>query len=1068
MVFELALLLLIVFAPVVAGMATLLLPRRLVERVRGAPVVIGLLGPIASLTGLWLFIDRFGLERGRVSAPWMPQLNLNWAFAPDRLGLFFACLIAGIGLLILVYGRAYLGPDAKALRKFYPLITLFMTAMLGLVLADDFLLMLVFWELTSVSSFLLIGWDHDDNRAVRNALQALITTGVGGLAMFGGLVWLGVLTGDWSFTSLEPVAGGGTMLAAFCLIYLGVATKSAQWPLHSWLPGAMLAPTPISAYLHSAAMVKAGIYLLARLWPTMSELSLWPPLVIGIGGLTMVLGAFIALQQDVLKQILAYTTVSQLGLLAVAFGLASYYYGGEPSIVWGNGQVLNHACYKAALFMLAGGVAHLYGKARLGELHGIWYLPDGRIYAILFVLGLLALAAMPGTYSFFAKEAFLYGVWHAAQESGSGLLYLLLLAAILTSAFNVAIFLRFTIVLLQRPISRTVETSPELAFHGEAAAHHYDEAAHRDSRFWIAMLWIPAALLIGAQFFGGIAGPIAARWLAPLEATPFYWHPENFSLLHAFAHPGAALVFSLTGTALGVLLGLSRFLRRIHRDWHDKLFPAAYQFTLRSGEVLFGLVQNGRLRWYLVGTSLGLVGIVGWIGYIGWRNGELVWSKGFPSLLDAPAPWMLCGLVCAAALAMVLVRDRVTRVLVLGTVGFSVTGVFYVYMAPDLALTQLSIEIVSLILFLLVLDLLPSAREGRRTLVPLRLTIALLVGVTIFTVTLCASTGPRPQRPPLLVDGSSPQTLGDFFLRNSYYGLDTALVDPSLLGRGVVTRGSEHLRSFGSEADKPARQALSIRAAKPAGGDNVAGLASPAVLGDASVDRRVTLHKGGGGSNVVNVILVDFRGFDTLGEIVVLALAAMGVWTLLRKPPSPHDRLPTDNRSLPFDDTFIDPYALPGAVPAPLPRGRTKVHSEQIASVILRSAVRVLIPLALVFGVYLFLKGHQSPGGGFVAGLATAVALVVYRMCFGAEALYNLLPVRERTLIALGLLLAIGTATVPLLFGLPLLTSNNGYFSLPGGVQIHWATVLVFDLGVFLVVVGSVVGMIDAIARELE
>ena len=405
----------------------------------------------------------------------------------------------------------------------------------------------------------------------------------------------------------------------------------------------------------------------------------------------------------------------------------------------------------------------------------------------------------------------------------------------------------------------------------------------------------------------------------------------------------------------------------------------------------------------------------------------------------------------ASAACLVIVRNRAARVLILGAVGFSVTGVFYFYAAPDLALTQLSVEIVSLVLFLLVLNLLPDESPRDRTIVVPRVLIAALVGGAAGGATLLASGGERPERAATLATGERPESLGEYFLRNSYAGRDTAAVPATAVGTGVVDRGAAHLDSFGSTVSKYA-----------GGSYDVAETDAPAAL----ATETLAVHKGGGGANVVNVILVDFRSFDTLGEVGVLGLAALGVWTLLRKPPGPGDAAATDNRSEPHADTFeTDAHAPAAAAELRSPR---PTSSQAIASPILQTAARLLVPLAVVFALYLFAKGHQSPGGGFVGGLATAVALIVYRMCFGCDALYRLLPVRERTLIGVGLLLATLTAAAPLLLGLPLLTSNNGYLPLPGGGYYHWSTVLIFDLGVYLIVIGSVVGMIDALARELE
>lgn len=267
-----------VICPALFGLLGMMLPRRAI-----APRVwLGVLAPVVSFALLWTCLALRGTEAGPIGIAWMPSLHLDLSYQPDRLGLFFALLVAGIGILITLYARAYFGPDQNALYRIYPSLLLFMTGMLGLVLADNFVLLLLFWELTSISSFLLIGWERDDPAAVRNAVQAFITTGAGGMALLGGLILLGLTTGSWSFSELAAGAdlSGWEVSAAFLLILVGVAAKSAQWPFHFWLPAAMAAPTPISAYLHSATMVKAGVYLLGRVADPMAALALWPVLLI--------------------------------------------------------------------------------------------------------------------------------------------------------------------------------------------------------------------------------------------------------------------------------------------------------------------------------------------------------------------------------------------------------------------------------------------------------------------------------------------------------------------------------------------------------------------------------------------------------------------------------------------------------------------------------------------------------------------------------------------------------------------------------------------------------------------
>jgi len=463
-----------VFAPLLSGLVSMLVPRGQVA----ARVAVALLGPVASVGLLLGFAVVFGVGSDVPSIAWMPSVKLNLAFHADQFGMFFALLVAVVALLITLYARAYFGPDDESLFRFYPSLHLFMTAMIGLVLSDGFMLMLLFWELTSISSFLLIGWERFDPVAVKKALQAFITTALGGLAMMGGLILLGVMTGAWSFSALRALSTGpeglpaGMLLdAAFVLVFLGAASKSAQWPLHFWLPGAMAAPTPVSAYLHSATMVKAGVYLMGRLWPIMTDhTELWMMLLIPVGGLTMVFGAFVALQKDDLKQIFAYTTVSQLGLFICMYGLGAFEHvkqaaegwsmlaeaappgKAEPNLIWDVTQILNHAMYKAPLFLLAGAIGHVASR-KLSELRGLFHHKgELRILAGLLVVAAYGLAAGPGTLSFTAKEFFFYQIVNGLDplsEAGYGVLGgLLVVAGVLTGMFNVAIFVRIVRVVL--------------------------------------------------------------------------------------------------------------------------------------------------------------------------------------------------------------------------------------------------------------------------------------------------------------------------------------------------------------------------------------------------------------------------------------------------------------------------------------------------------------------------------------------------------------------------------------------------------------------------------------------
>ncbi len=978
-----------VFAPVVAGAATLLIPRSWVS----LRVGLALLGPLGAIGLLGTYLRRFGLEHPAVSLEWMPQLQLNLGFHADRLGIFFALLVSGIGLLITAYGRAYFGANADDLYRFFPSLHLFMTAMLGMVLADSMLLMLCFWELTSISSYLLIGWDREDPRAVKSAMQAFIVTGAGGLALLAGLVVLGTASGAWSFSALvERGMGGlsaGTLAAAFVLIYIGAAAKSAQWPLHSWLPAAMAAPTPVSAYLHSATMVKAGVYLMGRLWPVMAAAlpGLWPGLIIAIGSITMVLGAYVALRRDELKQIFAYTTVSQLGLLMTMYGLSAFQHDGSANILWDLTQILNHALYKAPLFILAGAIGHSLHAKRLSELGGL--LRRGGTPALLGILLLLAayaLGAGPLTLSFTAKELFLYQVWHGLQASPSIWMGGVAAAAVATGMFNVAIFVRIAQVVLAR------------------SAEPIEEPDHRPPHrsAWGPILWLPAAILLLGQYgFGLIPGAYA--WTMgglerPSSLNPPFDSAGSFPLTwDAIGHPGVPLYLSALAIGLGLLLGFSRWGKPVIADWHDRLFPAFYAMVVGGGARVFGLFQPGYLPTYVLFSVVVLIGLLAWSMI---RLGAIGGSFSNESLLsrDLLAGWLLTGLMCLAAILMTIVRLRVARVLLLGVAGAAAAAIFYQYQAPDLALTQISIEVVSLILFLLVLALLPEQPDRRRSNVAGRLMISSAAAAIIFLLTLGASQNPGIGR------------LGEYFLRNAYHGRDSLNVPMSQRTGGLVDRGADHPFSFGTH---------------------------PQPLRPADPDATAQLHKGGGGGNVVNVILVDFRALDTLGEITVLALAALGVWTLLRGQKPRHGEGDGELTGL-------------------------------FSTVILRQASLLIVPLAMLLAAFIFIRGHQFPGGGFIGGLVAAVGLILYRMSYGADALRRVLGTRERTLIAAGLLIAVATGAGAMFFGLPFLTSNNGYLPLPGNERYHWATVLAFDVGVFLVVIGVTVGMIEALFRQWD
>jgi len=926
-----------IFSPLLCGVATLVWPRKAV-RLR---VTTAIAGPVAAITLLGWFVYSHGVGADVAPYAWMPQLKLFVAYNPDHLGLFFALLVSVIGLLITIYARAYFGPDEDSLFRFYPYLMLFMTAMVGVALADNFILLLLFWEMTSISSFLLIGWERDDRHAVKLALQAFIVTGAGGLAMMGGLILLGahvdgLVAGlpeyagwNWTFSGLMDIVDHGLiesnsiLVASFCLIFVGAAAKSAQWPLHFWLPGAMAAPTPVSAYLHSATMVKAGVYLTGRLWPLLALLPgmvIWPAVIIPIGAVTMVYGAFVALQKEDLKKIFAYTTVSQLGLLMTMYGLAAMevgpfkHHAGEmistalaatdghavheaaahaahsvPNLLWDVTQILNHALYKAPLFILAGAIGHIASR-QLPELKGLFYRGHTeRIMTIVLILALYGLATGPLTLSFTAKKMFFYQVVHAVEEAG-GWYWLLVPAGIATGMFNVAIFIRMARVLLAKPDPHE---------HDHHVDHHHDHGHgdhHHETGLWPAFLWIPGLIIVSFQYISGIvpgAYNTLFGWLErpasqtyafvgdSLAAFPMTWH----------AKLGMPLYMSFAAIGLGVGLAFAPVLRGTWNDWHDKLFPAFYLLCTKGGGKAFGLVQRGHAGFYVAATVLAMIALFAWS------------IKGRADILfDIPAGhemepisllfpgYLLLALVCVTAILMPIVNSRAARVLVLGAVGFSVAGVYYLYRAPDLALTQISIEIVSLMLFLLVLSLLPTERRQLNHWVMPRALISILAGLVVFWMTWHSAAADRRPMDWRTAEGERIEALGEFFLRNSYVGRDTLNVPGERTYGAIVDRGADHPDSFGTHPMKYLDKRHAVPGENHAYGNGDGG-ASQGKTDTAPPDPNLAqLHKGGGGGNVVNVILVDFRGFDTMGEIAVLGLAAIGVWTLLRR----HRNLPDE------------------------------------------------------------------------------------------------------------------------------------------------------------------------------
>lgn len=677
------LLLAAVALPFIAALVVLLTGGRLRLR-SGWIVAAAAAGSSALLAHLALRLETIGPQSIRL--PWVAAMDVNFALRGDAFGLFFALLVSGIGTLVALYSLAYLDThDAPHVRRYYASLAVFMGAMLGIALADDLILLFVFWELTSISSFLLIGYHSERDDARAGALTALQVTALGGLVMTIGFLLVGQSAGTFSIQGITADPGriahllespAGTW--ALLLILVGAFTKSAQVPFHFWLPQAMAAPTPISAYLHAATMVKAGVFLVDRMLPIFGQSPLWLPVLVTVGGISMVLGAYQATRETDLKAVLARTTASTLGLLFVLYGLGA----AEQDAL----QMLNHALYKGALFLVAGIVEHHAHTRDLRALGGLRRELPLAFAACL--LAALSMAGIPPLLGFVAKEAF-YGVLFdgAALANAPLLRALLVLAHLVTSALLALTAYRITAGV----------------FFGPRAARA--EAAHHGA----GMLWLSPLVLAGMTLVlgVGVAGTLPQRVFAALSSAA----PLDLELA-VIPHLGAPMAASLVGWGLAVLLYWQRGQVRALGDRLPRLSaPAAWQWALdrlaQGGEVFSRTWENGSLRWYIALTVLTVPLLVGYA----FRALDISHAAVLVGLGEVPwyAP-MYCSLLIAAAIATVRARTRLGAAIASSAAGFLVAMLYVVYRSPDILLTQVLIEMVSTIFLLLVLVHLPGFR----------------------------------------------------------------------------------------------------------------------------------------------------------------------------------------------------------------------------------------------------------------------------------------------------------------------------------------------------------------------
>jgi multicomponent K+:H+ antiporter subunit A len=857
----------------------------------------------------------FGGEILRVSVPWFA--DVSFGFRMDGLAWAFALVICGIGALVVLYARYYLSADDPPAR-FFALLLAFMGAMLGVVLADNLVLLVVFWELTSLSSFLLIGfWTHRSD-ARQGARMALTVTGTGGLCLLGGVIVLGHIVGSYS---LDVVLGAGELVradplypVALVLILLGAFTKSAQFPFHFWLPHAMAAPTPVSAYLHSATMVKAGVFLLARLYPTLGGSELWFYVVCGTGLATMTFGAAVAIFQQDLKGLLAYSTISHLGLITFLFGLDS-----PLAVVAGLFHILNHAVFKASLFMAAGIIDHETGSRDMRQLNGLWqFMP---ITGTLAMVASGAMAGVPLLNGFLSKEMFFA---ETVDLDAHRLIEMIVpIVATVAAALAVAYSVRFI---------------HDVFFNGSPVG--LTRTPHEPPRW----LRVPVEILVAVCLAVGIVpnwtvGPVLAVMVnGTLGMRPEY----SLALWHGFNAP---LLMSVIALAAGVTFyfGLQRYI-----NLHSVIrLPVSGKHAFDA--VVGGLETLARtvVAWL---PSSSLPRHLAWIVVtafmaMAWPLYHFGFGAAPPPQPSAHAPPVLSGGllwllgVVAALSATVNYRRRLTALVLLGAAGLAVSLTFVLLSAPDLALTQLLVEVATIALMMIVLHYLPQ---------------------------------------------SSPVEPGTIRKWRDAGIAGAAGVGMAWVAHAILTR------PFASIAPFYLAEALTA----------------------------------GGGTNVVNVILVDFRGFDTMGEITVLGAAGLLVYALLAGFHVQRDH-----------------------------------HDADIADdwnpLIVRTATQVVLPLAALVAVFLFLRGHNLPGGGFIAGLVLACAILVLRIGGGGRAVLDPAHLPYQPWIAGGLLVALLTGMGSIVLGYPFLTSAFLHPVLPFVGEVPIASAAFFDLGVFVVVVAA-------------
>ncbi|ALC06805.1 monovalent cation/H+ antiporter subunit A [Corynebacterium deserti GIMN1.010] len=884
---------------------------------------------------------------------WMPSAHLDITLRMDSLAAIFSLIVLGVGALVLLYCWGYFDSNPGRLSAFGGELVAFAMAMFGLVISDNILLMYVFWEITSVLSFLLVGYYGERASSRRSAGQALMITTLGGLAMLVGIILMGTQTGVWNFSEIPTYAGDWAdvpfISAAAALILAGALSKSAIAPTHFWLPGAMAAPTPVSAYLHSAAMVKAGIYLVARLAPDLNVVDSWYLIILPLGMLTMLMGGWMALRQKDLKLILAYGTVSQLGFIISVVGI-----GTREALLAGLALTVAHSLFKATLFMTVGAIDHATGTRDIRNLSGLW-----RKQPILFVVASVSAASMAGIpplFGFIAKETALDAVLNEEMLTGMPG-RLMLTGIVLGSIFTMA----YSCYFIYEAFATKRSQFPEN--HGVSPA----VANMHNVKF---KLWItPVVLAILTAGFGLYPKPVSEMIVTHIDnVTPSATHEHTYlALWHGLNLP---LLLSVIIIVIGFLIFWKRdTVERIRPNTAafgsaDTAYDAVLDWLRVLSLRLTASTQRGSLT-LNVGVIFLVLAVVPLIGLISGERSVIRME-----LWGTPVQGFIATIIVIVAIVATTMDNRLSALIMVGVTGYGIAVIFALHGAPDLALTQVLVETIIMVVFMLVLRKMPTevSWKAEPKQARIRAWLAAAVGFSVVVITIFA---------------------------------------------------------------------MNARSTQPI-----------------SVYMQDLAYEIGHGANTVNVLLVDLRGFDTFGEISVLVIAATGIASLVYR-----------NRSFRKDSrrptlTTSGRRWLAAAV---------DTERAQNRSLMVDVATRLLFPAMMTLSVYFFFVGHNAPGGGFAGGLVASLAFSLRYLAGGREELEEALPVDPGRILGTGLFVSATALLWPMvIYGEPPLTSHMWDLTLPLIGDMHIASALIFDLGVYLIVIGLTMHILNSLGGQLD